>query len=124
VATIPEVTHYQIYAGTAAPINFNGLVRQYYLRSSPELGDIQVNLLPKHARSRDSHAVASGARAGIARIAERAGARAKVVEVPPGPPVLAPLVAEVYGPDHAGQMRVLQGSPSEFSSHRGRRRYR
>ncbi|MBI4194963.1 MAG: efflux RND transporter permease subunit [Betaproteobacteria bacterium] len=116
VATIPEVTDYQIYAGTAAPINFNGLVRQYYLRRGPEVGDIQVNLLDKHKRSRESHAIAAAARPGITRIAERANARVKVVEVPPGPPVLAPLVAEVYGPDYAGQTSVAKKLRAEFGA--------
>ena len=116
VATIPEVTDYQVYAGTAAPINFNGLVRQYYLRRGPEVGDIQVNLLEKHKRSRESHAIAVAARPGIARIAERVNARVKVVEVPPGPPVLAPLVAEVYGPDYAGQTRVARKLRAEFAA--------
>ena len=116
VATIPEVTDYQAYAGTAAPINFNGLVRQYYLRSGPEVGDIQVNLLDKHKRSRDSHAIAAAARPGIERIAQRANARVKVVEVPPGPPVLAPIVAEVYGPDYAGQIAVAKRIRGVFAA--------
>jgi multidrug efflux pump subunit AcrB len=116
VATIPEVTDYQVYAGTAAPINFNGLVRQYYLRRGPEVGDIQVNLRGKHQRSRDSHAIATAARPAIAAIAQRANARVKVVEVPPGPPVLAPLVAEVYGPDYAGQASVAKKVRAEFAA--------
>jgi multidrug efflux pump subunit AcrB len=108
IAAIPEVTDYQVYAGTSAPINFNGLVRQYYLRSGPEVGDIQVNLTDKARRQRDSHAIAVAARPELARIAARAGARVKAVEVPPGPPVLAPIVAEVYGPDYAGQVSVAR----------------
>ncbi len=116
VAKIPEVTDYQAYAGTAAPINFNGLVRQYYLRSGPELGDIQVNLLDKHQRSRESHAIAGAARPEIERIAQRAHARVKVVEVPPGPPVLAPIVAEVYGPDYAGQIAVAKRIRGAFAA--------
>ncbi len=116
VATIPEVTDYQAYAGTAAPINFNGLVRQYYLRSGPEVGDIQVNLLDKHQRSRESHAIAGAARPGIERIARLANARIKVVEVPPGPPVLAPIVAEVYGPDYAGQIAVARHIRGVFAA--------
>ena len=116
VATIPEVTDYQAYAGIAAPINFNGLVRQYYLRSGPEVGDIQVNLLDKHKRSRESHAIAGAARPGIERIAQRANARVKVVEVPPGPPVLAPIVAEVYGPDYAGQIAVAKRIRGVFAA--------
>ncbi len=106
VATVPEVTDYQAYAGTSAPINFNGLVRQYYLRALPELGDLQVNLVDKHHRDRQSHEIAAAVRPGIEAIARRHGASVKVVEVPPGPPVLAPIVAEVYGPDYAGQQKA------------------
>jgi multidrug efflux pump subunit AcrB len=98
IAAIPEVTDYEVYAGTAAPINFNGLVRQYYLRSGPELGDIQVNLVDKHHRDRKSHEIAVAVRPALAEIGRRYGASVKVVEVPPGPPVQAPLVAEIYGP--------------------------
>jgi multidrug efflux pump subunit AcrB len=108
LATIPEVTDYQTYAGAAAPINFNGLVRQYYLRASPELGDLQVNLVDKHARDRQSHEIAASARPELQKIAAKYGATVKVVEVPPGPPVLSPIVAEVYGPDYAGQQKVAQ----------------
>jgi multidrug efflux pump subunit AcrB len=97
IETVPEVNDYQVYAGTAAPINFNGLVRQYGLRQSPELGDIQVNLVDKSDRDRSSHEVASSVRAALAAIGLRYGASVQVVEVPPGPPVQAPIVAEVYG---------------------------
>ncbi len=106
LATVPEVTDFQAYAGTAAPINFNGLVRQYYLRAQPEMGDIQVNLVGKHERSRKSHEIAVSVRDAVAAIAKKHGGNAKVVEVPPGPPVLSPIVAEVYGPDYAGQVAV------------------
>ncbi len=106
VREIPEVTDYQVYAGTAAPINFNGLVRQYYLREGPTVGDIQVNLVEKSERKRKSHEIASAARPALDEIAKRHGGSVKVVEVPPGPPVQAPLVAEVYGPDYAGQQKV------------------
>ncbi|MBA2077400.1 efflux RND transporter permease subunit [Rhodanobacter sp. PCA2] len=99
VATIPEVRDWQGYAGTAAPITFNGLVRQYYLRQGPLVGDLQVNLVDKDARHRQSHEIALDARPALAAIAARYGAALKVVEVPPGPPVMAPIVAEVYGPD-------------------------
>jgi len=105
---VPEVTDYQAYAGTASPINFNGLVRQYYLRASTELGDIQVNLVDKHHRSRKSHEIALAVRPELQAIAKRHGARVKVVEVPPGPPVLSPIVAEVYGPDDAGRRAVAK----------------
>jgi len=106
VAKVPEVTNYQAYAGTASPINFNGLVRQYYLRATPEKGDIQVNLADKKHRSRQSHEIAVSVRDAVEAIGKKNGGVAKVVEVPPGPPVMSPIVAEVYGPDYAGQMAV------------------
>ncbi len=108
IATVPEVTDYEVYAGTASPVSFNGLVRQYYLRRAPNLGDIQVNLLDKHRRSRKSHAIASAMRAPLTAIARSYHATIKIVEVPPGPPVLSPIVAEIYGPDYAGQMQVAR----------------
>ena len=114
VAKIPEVSDYQAYAGTAAPINFNGLVRQYYLRAAPELGDIQVNLIDKAQRSRKSHEIAIAVRAEIERVGRENGGNAKVVEVPPGPPVLSPLVAEIYGPDYEGQMNVAKAVRAAF----------
>ncbi len=106
LAGVDEVTDFQAYAGTASPINFNGLVRQYYLRTLPEMGDIQVNLVDKHHRSRKSHEIAVAVRPAVAAIARKHGGTARVVEVPPGPPVLSPIVAEVYGPDYAGQLAV------------------
>ncbi|MCG2576659.1 efflux RND transporter permease subunit [Dechloromonas sp. XY25] len=106
LASEPDVVNYQAYAGTASPINFNGLVRQYYLRAAPEKGDIQVNLADKHHRSRQSHDIAVSLRERIEAIGWKNGGVAKVVEVPPGPPVLSPIVAEVYGPDYAGQISV------------------
>ena len=108
VATIPEVVDYQAYAGLASPINFNGLVRQYYLRSLSEQGDLQVNLADKSKRDRKSHDIAAGARPALEEIGRRWGAKVKVVEVPPGPPVLSPIVAEVYGPEEAGRIRVAK----------------
>jgi len=101
-----DVTNYQAYAGTASPINFNGLVRQYYLRAVPEKGDIQVNLADKHHRSRKSHEIAVSLRDRIEAIGKKNGGVAKVVEVPPGPPVMSPILAEIYGPDYKGQMSV------------------
>jgi multidrug efflux pump subunit AcrB len=98
LAKVPEVTDIQIYLGTSAPINFNGLVRQYYLRAAPELGDLQVNLVDKHERDRRSHDIALAVRPALHGIAQRYGARVKIVEVPPGPPVQAQIVAELYGP--------------------------
>lgn len=99
VAEVPEVLHFQGYAGSSAPINFNGLVRQYYLRQGANVGDLQVNLVDRRERSRQSHDIARAVRPTLDAIGRAHGASVKVVEVPPGPPVLAPLVAEVYGPD-------------------------
>jgi multidrug efflux pump subunit AcrB len=113
--TAPEVTHLQLYAGTAAPMTFNGLVRQYYLRGEPEMGDLQVNLVDKQHRDRQSHEIAVSLRARIEAIAAQAGGSAKVVEVPPGPPVLAPIVAEIYGPDYEGQMAVAKRVREAFA---------
>jgi len=118
VATVPEVTDFQGYAGTAAPINFNGLVRQYSLRQAPENGDLQVNLVDKHHRDRQSHQIAGAVRPELERIAAQYGAKVKVVEVPPGPPVLSPLVAEVYGPDEAGRHAVAKRVRAEFARHK------
>ncbi len=114
VAKQPEVVHYQAYAGTAAPINFNGLVRQYELRASPELGDLQVNLADKHARSEQSHAIAVRMRPALQAIGRRFGANVKVVEVPPGPPVVSPIVAEVYGPEADGRRAVAKALREVF----------
>ncbi len=111
---VPEVLDYQGYAGTAAPINFNGLVRQYYLRSAGNLGDLQVNLVDKHLRRRQSHDIARAIRPVLAAIGARHEAVVQVVEVPPGPPVLAPLVAELYGPDYAGQRRIARALADEL----------
>lgn len=114
LASVPEVSNYQAYVGLAAPINFNGLVRQYYLRSGGEVGDIQVNLVDKHQRHAKSHAIAARVRPELQKIADTLGAqdqiriRVKVVEVPPGPPVLSPIVAEIYGPDDAQRMQLAR----------------
>jgi len=116
ISELPEVTDYQVYAGTSAPINFNGLVRQYYLRSGPELGDIQVNLVDKHHRDRQSHEIATAARPALAEIGRKYGAAVKVVEVPPGPPVQAPLVAEIYGPFRDAQRELTQAVRKVFDA--------
>ncbi|MBD3649569.1 MAG: efflux RND transporter permease subunit, partial [Pseudomonadales bacterium] len=116
VETIPEVKDYQLYAGTSAPINFNGLVRQYYLRRDPHQGDIQVNLVDKNMRSRKSHEIASAARGPLTEIGRQSGANVKVVEVPPGPPVMAPLVAEVYGLDYGRQLAVARQVREAFEA--------
>ncbi len=102
---VPEVAHQQLYAGASGPITFNGLVRHYYLRSGAQLGDIQLNLLPRGERERSSHEIARSLRPLLAELAAARGAVVKVVEVPPGPPVWAPIVAEIYGPsaDHRQQ---------------------
>ncbi len=108
LATVNEVTDYQIHVGTSGPFNFNGLVRHYYLRRAPYMADIQVNLAAKHHRAEQSHAIAKRVRPSLVEIARRHNARIKVAEVPPGPPVLSTLVAEVYGPDYDRQ-RELAG---------------
>jgi multidrug efflux pump subunit AcrB len=119
LATVPEVTDYQAYAGTAAPINFNGLVRQYYLRAGGAVGDLQVNLVDKHQRSEQSHAIAMRERPALHQIGQRFGANVKVVEVPPGPPVLAPIVAEVYGAEAAGRRQVAKALRAVFEQQPG-----
>ncbi len=105
-AALPEAQSVQAYAGTAAPINFNGLVRHYYVRHAPELGDLQINLAPKDSRARASHAIALDLRTKLQALKLPDGAVLKVVEVPPGPPVLATLLAEIYGPDAATRRAV------------------
>lgn len=118
LSEVPEVSDYQVYAGTAAPIGFNGLVRQYYLREGAHLGDIQVNLVDKQLRERNSHEIAQAVREPIQTISKRFNGNAKIVEVPPGPPVMSPLVAEIYGLDYEGQIatasqvrRVFEETP-------------
>ncbi len=104
--SVPEVTDFQMYIGTSAPFNFNGLVRHYYLRKGPNLADIQVNLLPKDERKDQSHDIAKRIRPLVKAIADRYNSRVKVAEIPPGPPVLATLVAEVYGPDDTSRAGI------------------
>ena len=104
----PEVTDYQVYAGTSSPYNFNGLVRHYFMRGGANMADIQVNLLPKHERSAQSHDIAKRVRPRIAEIARRYNARVAVAEVPPGPPVLQTLVAEIYGPDETERQALAK----------------
>ncbi len=115
LAMVPEVTDYEAYAGAASPINFNGLVRQYYLRSAAEQGDIQVNLRDKHHRSRSSHEIASSVREPVEAIANKWNAKVKIVEVPPGPPVMSPIVAEIYGPDYDGARKVAGKVHEQFA---------
>jgi multidrug efflux pump subunit AcrB len=104
----PDVLNYQLYAGTSGPYNFNGLVRHYYMRSMPNQADIQVNLMPNQDRHEQSHAIAKKLRPLLTEIGNQFGARIQVSEVPPGPPVVQTLVAEVYGPDLDGQRQVAQ----------------
>ncbi|WP_372752583.1 efflux RND transporter permease subunit [Mariniflexile sp.] len=106
LASRPEVVNYQNYIGTSAPITFNGLVRHYDLRGGSNMADIQVNLIDKGARSAQSHDIAKLLRPDIQRIAKKYNANVKLVEVPPGPPVLSTIVAEVYGPDYEEQMKI------------------
>ncbi|MFZ2951038.1 MAG: efflux RND transporter permease subunit [Desulfuromonadaceae bacterium] len=103
---VPEVTDFQMYIGTSAPYNFNGLIRHYYLRNGSNLADIQVNLLPKDQRKDQSHESAKRIRPLVKAIADKYGARVKVAETPPGPPVLSTLVAEIYGPDDASRAGI------------------
>ncbi|SDX12745.1 efflux RND transporter permease subunit [Flavobacterium degerlachei] len=108
LTTIPEVVDYQNYIGTSAPITFNGLVRHYDLRGGSNMADIQVNLLHKEDRKLQSHDIAKNVRPQIQKIAKKYGANVKIIEVPPGPPVLSTLVAEVYGPNYKDQIKVAQ----------------
>ncbi len=119
LSAIPEVTGTEVYAGASAPYNFNGLVRHYFLRSAPHQGDVQVSLLPRKERRRSSHAIAKEARPLVDAVGKRYAARVKVAEVPPGPPVLETLVAEVYGPDDAGRRQVARQVKEVFERTEG-----
>jgi len=116
VRQVPEVVSMQAYAGTAAPFNFNGLVRHYYMRAAPEMGELQVNLAPKSDRKRVSHAVALDLRQRLQGLAKSSGGALKIVEVPPGPPVLATLLAEIYGPDAATRRAVAEQVKQIFAT--------
>ena len=115
----PEVTDYQIYAGTSAPFNFNGLVRHYFLRQGEYVADLQVNLLPKGERKAQSHEIAGRVRPRVAEVAKRFGARVAVAEVPPGPPVLQTLVAEIYGPTDSSRSLLAARVREIFQSSKG-----
>ncbi|HWL16975.1 MAG TPA: efflux RND transporter permease subunit, partial [Opitutus sp.] len=104
----PEVRDYQVYAGVASPFNFNGLVRHYFMRRGSNVADLQVNLLPKHERAAQSHDIAKRIRPRVAAIAANYGASVAVAEVPPGPPVLQTLVAEIYGPTEEARLRLAE----------------
>lgn len=116
LADIPEITSIQSHAGTAAPFNFNGLVRHYYLRAEPQMGDLQVNLSPKGERSRESHAIALDMRSRIAALPLPEGGVVKVVEPPPGPPVMSTLLAEIYGPDAETRRAVARKVRDAFET--------
>ncbi|MBI4905062.1 MAG: efflux RND transporter permease subunit [Acidobacteria bacterium] len=112
----PEVINVQTYAGTASPFNFNGLVRHYYLRAGSNVADVQVNLLGKEERKRQSHEIAKAMRTTLLPVARQYGANIKVAEVPPGPPVLQTLVAEVYGPTEEGRIRIARDIRRQLES--------
>ena len=105
---MPEVTDYEVYSGTASPVNFNGLVRHYFLRQGPAVADLQVNLVEAGDRDDQSHAIAKRVRGPIKEIGDRYGASIKIAEVPPGPPVLSTLVCEIYGPEFQGRIDVAR----------------
>ena len=113
---VPEVTSMEAYAGTSAPFNFNGLVRHYFLRNAPEMGDLMITLLPKGDRSRSSHEIAVDLREKLKAIPLPTGSSLKVVETPPGPPVLATLLAEIYGPDEATRQKTAAQVENIFRS--------
>jgi multidrug efflux pump subunit AcrB len=116
LADLPELVSIQAYSGTAAPFNFNGLVRHYYLRSEPQMGDLYVNLTPKNDRKRASHAIALDIRKRLKGLPLPPHASLKVVEVPPGPPVLSTLLAEIYGPDAATRRATAAALRKAFGS--------
>jgi multidrug efflux pump subunit AcrB len=116
ISTEPEVTDYQVYAGVAAPFNFNGLVRHYFMRRGAQIADVQVNLVSKSKRSAQSHDIAKRVRQRVKDVADRYGARVAVAEVPPGPPVLQTLVAEVYGPNEASRLALARKVIDIFKS--------
>ena len=116
LGTVPEVVSTQVYAGTSAPFNFNGLVRHYFMRRGTNVADVQVNLLPKGERKRQSHAIAVAVRPMIDSIAQRYGASAKVAEIPPGPPVLSTLVAEVYAADDSTRLAAATEVKKVFAA--------
>jgi len=112
--TVPEVTDFQSYVGTASPYNFNGLVRHYFTRSGSNVADIQVNFVSKDKRDDQSHEIAKRLRPELKKIGDRYGASIKVAEIPPGPPVLSTLVAEIYGPDTNRQIEIAKSLKAIF----------
>ncbi len=116
IRTEPEVTDYQVYAGVASPYNFNGLVRHYFMRRGANVADIQVNLVGKHERQAQSHDIAKRIRPAVTAIAERYKARVAIAEVPPGPPVLQTLVAEIYAPNEQARLKLAEAVKTIFKS--------
>lgn len=119
IATVNEVTDYESYVGTSSPFNFNGLVRHYYLRQGPNVADIQINLVAKDERKQQSHDIAKRIRPKVQEIAAKYNANAKIVEVPPGPPVMSPIVLEIYGNDKEEQYRVAKEAEKIFRETKG-----
>jgi multidrug efflux pump subunit AcrB len=119
IQTVPEVINYQSYIGTSAPYNFNGLVRHYFLRSGSNEADIQINFLPKNERKSQSHQIAKRLRPDLKKIADKYGAKIKLAEIPPGPPVLSTLVAEIYGPDEKRQTEIARQIKEIFTNTKG-----
>ncbi|RLE19032.1 MAG: AcrB/AcrD/AcrF family protein [Acidobacteria bacterium] len=117
--TVPEVSDFQIYSGTSAPFNFNGLVRHYFMRRGENVADIQVNFVPKHARKRKSHDIAKALRPSILKIGKKHNAIVKVTEIPPGPPVLSTLLAEIYGPNYKRQIEIAKEIRHIFNTTEG-----
>lgn len=116
ISSIPEIMNFQSYAGTAAPFNFNGLVRHYFVRRSPEQGELQVNLIPKDERHKTSHEIALEIRNLLKQLSLPDGMSTKIVEVPPGPPVMATLLAEIYGPDAKTRRAAMEQVEKAFKS--------
>jgi len=119
IQTVPEVVNYQSYIGTSAPYNFNGLVRHYFLRQGSNEADIQINFLPKDERKAQSHAITERLRPDLKKIADKYGAKIKLAEIPPGPPVLSTLVAEVYGPNEKRQIEIAKQIKDIFNNTKG-----
>ena len=119
IQTVPEVVNYQSYIGTSAPYNFNGLVRHYFLREGSNQADIQINFLPKHDRKLQSHDIAKRLRPNLKKIADKYGAKIKLAEIPPGPPVLSTLVAEIYGPDEKREVQIAKQIKDIFNNIKG-----
>lgn len=119
IQSVPEVVNYQSYIGTSAPYNFNGLVRHYFLRQGSNEADIQINFLPKNERNKQSHEIAKKLRPDLKKIADKYNAKIKLAEIPPGPPVISTLVAEIYGPDGERQIEIAKQIKNIFNESKG-----